>query len=346
MVFQFTTADMLALVASVCGWFLTALLVTSGKSRIGWLAGFTGLFAAAMLMTVVKSQVHNPLFLNIINWFSFLNFAAGPCLFLYTQFAVGKDARANRLHFVPALVVAVFTPFFPASSLDLLYYALVVQVVTYLTMILWVLRGRRRSLEQQYSNLSGVDLGWLQTLSWWLLALMVADVALFPLLTAFGANAVQVQTVFNFCGTVYIIWLSKSALGQLLPPPQETGRAAYEKSGLDEGSMAALAQELVEAVDARKLYLNPTLTLRELAKEVGMTPHTVSEVLNRSVGQSFYEFINRRRVDEARSLLVRTGDTVLDIAFAAGFNNKVSFNKAFKEYEGVTPSMFRKQRRN
>ncbi len=343
MVFQFTTADMLALISGVCGWFLTGLLVTSGKARIGWLAGFTGLFAAAMLMTVIKSQFDNPLFLDLINWFSFLNFAAGPCLFIYTQFAVGKETGVSGLHFAPALAVAVFIPFLPASSLDLLYYGLVVQVVTYLTMILWALRGRRRSLIEQYSNLSGVDLGWLQALSWWLMALMVADVVLFPLLTGFGANTVQAQTIFNFCGTVYIIWLSKSALSQLFPPPHETRRPAYEKSGLDEDSMAALAQELIAAVDAGKLYINPTLNLRELAKEAGMAPHTVSEVLNRSVGQSFYEFINRRRVDEAKSLLAGTGDTVLDIAFAAGFNNKVSFNKAFKDYEGMTPSMFRKR---
>ncbi len=346
MMFQFTLADVLALVAGVCGCFLTALLATSGKAKINWLAGFTGIFAAAMLMTAIKSQTDNPLLFRAISWFSFLNYAAGPCLFLYTQFAIGKKPGALSQHFLLALAVAISSPFVPAFMLGMLHYLLVTQMSAYLIMILLALRGRHFSLKQRYSNLQGVDLGWLQMISWWLLVLVIADVALFPLLTIVGAETGQVQTVFNFCVTFYIIWLSKSALGQLFPSSQEKRRPAYERSGLDDESMEVLGAALVEAVDHGKLYTNPTLTLRELANEAGMAPHTVSEVLNRSVGQSFYEFINRRRVEEAKALLTGTGGTILDIAFAAGFNNKVSFNKAFKEYEGITPSVFRKLNHN
>jgi AraC-like DNA-binding protein len=52
--------------------------------------------------------------------------------------------------------------------------------------------------------------------------------------------------------------------------------------------------------------------------------------------------INSYRVNEAKALLINEPqDTILDIAYAAGFNSKASFNRIFKKVTGMTPSEYR-----
>ena len=77
------------------------------------------------------------------------------------------------------------------------------------------------------------------------------------------------------------------------------------------------------------------------------TAHHLSEILSSEVGGSFYEVIARYRVAEACRMLSEPSDsakTVLEIAFAAGFNSKASFHRAFRRETGTTPTSFRRSR--
>jgi AraC-like DNA-binding protein len=86
------------------------------------------------------------------------------------------------------------------------------------------------------------------------------------------------------------------------------------------------------------------LRLTDLAALVGLHAHELSQVINQSFAQSYNDFVNRYRVEEAKRLLsdpAREADSLLTLAFEAGFNNKTSFNEAFKKHAGMTPSRFR-----
>jgi AraC-like DNA-binding protein len=67
-------------------------------------------------------------------------------------------------------------------------------------------------------------------------------------------------------------------------------------------------------------------------------------VINRRSGGTFWDYINRLRVEAARERLADAGDTrtILDIAYACGFTSKSTFNAAFKRQVGETPSGYRK----
>jgi AraC-like DNA-binding protein len=70
----------------------------------------------------------------------------------------------------------------------------------------------------------------------------------------------------------------------------------------------------------------------------------VSETLNRHAQKNFYEFINSYRVDAVqRALAEGCGGTVLDVAMAAGFSSKSTFNAIFKQFTGMTPTAWRRQ---
>ena len=96
----------------------------------------------------------------------------------------------------------------------------------------------------------------------------------------------------------------------------------------------------------QKPYLDNELRLSHLADQLNTSPHHLSQVINEQLNQSFSDFINAYRVETAKQMLgdPREKQTyIINIAYASGFNNKTSFNKAFKEQTGMSPSQFRKQ---
>lgn len=94
-----------------------------------------------------------------------------------------------------------------------------------------------------------------------------------------------------------------------------------------------------------KLYLETTLSLASLSKLVEKSTQKTSEVINQYARQNFNDFINFYRIQEAKSLLKNEKNkdfTIASIAFDAGFSSLSSFNSAFKKFEGMTPSSYRK----
>ena len=93
-----------------------------------------------------------------------------------------------------------------------------------------------------------------------------------------------------------------------------------------------------------KLYRRDDLTLPELARVLGISRYQLSEILNRSRGQSFHKYLNSYRIDEARQLLEADRDSsALSIGYRVGFNSKSTYYSAFKQEVGMSPSDYRKQ---
>ncbi|RJE75540.1 hypothetical protein BGP78_02125 [Pseudoalteromonas sp. MSK9-3] len=103
-----------------------------------------------------------------------------------------------------------------------------------------------------------------------------------------------------------------------------------------------LVKKLTHAMQSDRLYLNPQLSLSELAKHTEINTTDVSTTLNLCLQMSFYDFVNQYRIDEAKRLLCRSRSKILAVAYDAGFNSKSNFNRLFKAHTGVTPSEYRK----
>ncbi|NMW26184.1 helix-turn-helix transcriptional regulator, partial [Rhodanobacter denitrificans] len=93
------------------------------------------------------------------------------------------------------------------------------------------------------------------------------------------------------------------------------------------------------------LYREPALTIGQVARRSGYPEYLVSAVINRRFGGTFWDYINRLRVEAVRVRLADRGDarTILDIAYDCGFTSKSTFNAAFKRQVGETPSNYRKR---
>ena len=103
-------------------------------------------------------------------------------------------------------------------------------------------------------------------------------------------------------------------------------------------------QQLID----QQWWRDPELTLTRLARKLGTNTSDLSRAINQGLGLNFNELINRLRVDEVKKSLANgdssnNSESLLDIAFAAGFSSKASFNRSFKLYTGESPSAYRQR---
>ena len=118
----------------------------------------------------------------------------------------------------------------------------------------------------------------------------------------------------------------------------------YERSGLEESRAPDLLRRIEDTLTCDRLFARADLTLTDLARAVGLTPHQVSEILNRHAGVSFHDAVNRRRVEDVKAQLIDPASerfTIEGIGASAGFGSRSALYAAFKRFEGTTPSAFR-----
>lgn len=83
------------------------------------------------------------------------------------------------------------------------------------------------------------------------------------------------------------------------------------------------------------------LSLTRVAQEVNVSPNYLSEKFKRVTGENFVAYINRQRVQKAKSLLLNPKLRVSEIAFAVGFQSLSQFNRVFKKLTDKSPTDFR-----
>lgn len=91
-------------------------------------------------------------------------------------------------------------------------------------------------------------------------------------------------------------------------------------------------------------HLDEKLDLKTLADIAGMSPNYFSSLFKKLNGITLWDYITAKRIEKAVRLIRKSdpGVTILDIALQCGFNNTVSFNKAFKQHNGFTPRDLRR----
>lgn len=102
--------------------------------------------------------------------------------------------------------------------------------------------------------------------------------------------------------------------------------------------------ELLILMQEKKPFLQGDLTLDKLSKLLNTNRTYLSQTIKENCSSSFNDFVNEYRVNEARRMLSEKEFEHLSIegiAHSVGFNSKSTFNKAFKQFTGITPSYFK-----
>jgi AraC-like DNA-binding protein len=133
------------------------------------------------------------------------------------------------------------------------------------------------------------------------------------------------------------------------PPAGETDSLTadkYARSGMTEAASRLIGERLERWVAHDRGYLDPDIKLMDLATCIGTSSQLLSQYLNDVLGLSFFDYVNGLRVAEVQRMMRDRGNdarTLLDLAFAAGFTSKSTFNAYFKKISGLAPSSWRSQ---
>lgn len=305
-----------------------------------------------------------------------------PLFYLYAKYLIQCSSTFKKidwLHFLPFIlyelyyipdffgsreeIIAVFDSF-PEPLLNIRFlifnWAIIIQGLCYVIIILLMLRNYSYSLERAFSNIEKMRLNWLRNIN-----IIVAGVwSVFIFENVMYLFDIQFYKIFDIASIFaallvyslgYMGLLKSEVFEQrvfsesykyVIQSTSEFHREKkYEKSGLTAEKAQKYLNQLENIMQDRKPYLNNNLTLNQLADMVSISPHNLSEVINTQLNQNFFDYINQFRVEQVKRDLVdptKQNLTFLTLGLEAGFNSKSSFNAIFKKHTGKTPSEFRK----
>jgi len=293
----------------------------------------------------------------------------GPLFYLYIQLVIFKNYQIPQrygFHFIPFLFMTIailisnqtgmIRSFDSISSSGLpvvtqiLGLAIYVHVLIYLGSGYRSLSRYRKAIMNQYSRIDNINLNWLSfALKTMVILTLISMVNNFFVLS--GAQFVYSISIFLLL--LFLIYFVNRVILKALKQPEifagidRSDIVKYSGSSLTAEKAEVYKNNLTRILEVEKLYRNPQLSLAELAGRLNLSPKALSQVINQSFNQSFFDYINSYRIREAQEILESNEEeklTVLEVMYDVGFNSKSSFNTAFKKATGQTPTEFRKNR--
>lgn len=369
------------IIGIVQGIFLSLTLAVKSSGNHGanrllvlLLLSFVVALAAQLGFVSGFAEMTKPLFVLATS----VVFLFGPLLYFYVQkitFSMTTFSIRRLIHFIPFscyLFLALYTVWFGNVDMRILNEHSVkdfsitqllmplfklAHVVCYTAVSLVLLIKYRQRIRNSFSNLDNINLLWLRNLviGFILFELMLVMALIFDL-SAFTLVS-NADTFLSFVLVLLIFMTGFYGTHQpsIIEPPFQA-EASSKPAFLPGNNLIGSGQKNLKPEDlnvikpkleqlmASSIYLDRFLSLKNLSDAVGVSQHKMSEYLNEHLSMTFYEYINRARIEDAKQQLIDSQKSILDIALDVGFNNKATFNKTFKSVESITPSEFRRNK--
>ena len=130
----------------------------------------------------------------------------------------------------------------------------------------------------------------------------------------------------------------------LLNELTEAVKLGYVASTLGKVNIPEKIKQLDNLMKESKIFENENLSLSQLAKELELSGHQLSELINTKFEVSFSRYLRQVRVEQAKVLLnSEPNSSILSISMETGFKSQSNFYSAFKEMTGQSPGNFRKK---
>ena len=123
-------------------------------------------------------------------------------------------------------------------------------------------------------------------------------------------------------------------------------RRKYKRTSLTPESSDTFLKRILYTIEVEKVFRDPDLTLKTFSEKIKIPPRAISIVINEHLKRNFFELINYYRIKEAQEMLKDTkknNRSILEVGYEVGFNSKTAFNRAFKQFAKVAPSVYKKK---
>ena len=291
----------------------------------------------------------------------------GPLLYLYTKSLLSNENKLKTvelLHFIPFLThflyLSVIFHFhnaeykrdiissgiiFPGNLKSIIYTGIQFSILVYVILAFCLVIRYHKSIKKIFSNIDRINLNWMYFVLFGFFLKWGFDMwYVIPGLAAKWQSAIPLIlsriTLFAFINIMIFKVLKH--------PSIFTGIERFDirkqkRLSLSESLKSQYQNMLETYMKEEKLYMNPDISLKTLSEKTGIPSRSLSEVIN-STFQNFYDFINHYRVKESVRLFSEEPErykTILEVLYEVGFNNKGSFNNAFKKFTGITPREYK-----
>ena len=263
----------------------------------------------------------------------------GPFLYLYSKSLIEQNRISQwLLHVLPiTLIVCILGIIYPYWSYNILWSTYIVPVI-YLVWLLYIILAGIKLKVIFHKFLSKKDS--LRDIEIWMLSIYFGITVIW-LGYAVGSYTSYIVGALSFSFVLYLIilfWILKRKRKNLFF--EENIKYADKK--IDSKEAKSIENDLSIAIQEKKLFENPNLKLRDVAKELNIQPHHLSQYLNDNLGKSFAVFLNEYRIEAAKVLLMQKDEyTTEAVGYECGFNSKSTFYSTFKKITGSTPANYR-----
>jgi len=327
------------------------------------LAIYTLLFSLEMLQGCLKwsGLLTSPYFTHFTVTNALLWMSYGPLVYFYVRRSVTKEGLKWRdiLLFSPTIVMLfLHAPFYftaTAKKIDIISNYQIYDYVIFPSYAIWIVIAIM-AFYAVFTFLKFKDkkeIGYKESIwiKWFVgtYAGFVFFFALYVFLVTFNIMDAKYDYIVDAIITIFIVSLAYFGFVQpevfngFRPIKELIPFVKYKKTGLSKALSLDLKESLLRIMEKEKPYLNNELRLDSLADLLNISRNQTSQIINEQFNLSFFDFINRYRVEDATQLLIEPQEenlNITNIAYSVGFNNRASFYKAFRKFTNKTPSDF------
>lgn len=230
-----------------------------------------------------------------------------------------------------------------------------------------VLHNHQRKINFAYSNLDSLSFRWLKLLvgGYVLLKLWVTlYVAIYTfMVTVIGEEHINLS-YFDVMGSMgdygHLLLVSlmlyfgtANARNESQISEESLNEVQISKDENEQDARPSYTEEQIQRLknhmQRKQPFLDCNLKIEDLSNQVSIPVKALSNIINREFSKNYFEFINDYRIAEVKTLLSdsnKQAQSIIDLAFAAGYNSKSTFNRLFKTATGLTPTQFRVKQLN
>jgi AraC-like DNA-binding protein len=256
-----------------------------------------------------------------------------------------KNAAIQLLPMIILVVFDYLTPF------DLRWLISLYPVLLF-ALVLTHLRAYKVWCEDNYSSMERIDVQWIVR---YLLMLLVVGTSYLYMMLSDSPTRAFTQNVLLFFVFAYSTeqilfrknpW-SDAQSDAVADEAYLASQSSYSASGIDqtcEDGQSNYVRILEQWMATEKPYLNPDFRLMDLQKVLPMNRTYLSHLIHSEYDCTFYQFVNRYRIKEAKRLMREHPDMKMaDVAKQAGFSSLSIFSQIFSKKTGLSPREWSKK---